>query len=399
MALIELGKSFNSHKGMKVINNTFPRCGHSFKRPFLRFWLKHLWQPSQNPCPQCTFVLVGGEYEQRQLRLSRTRYLVGPESIAMYHKGDQTIYIFGDIHRKMMKCPDNVERMNVVEWFRKLFRMIPSTLDIFVEFEYITKGQKRHKIADHDQGYLFNDFYAAFHEFLQPEKSEKQPANTRFHFVDTRNDSETEIKFKSYLARDGGKTAIDITWNQVRQFCLNVIKPIEQLYSSIPKIAKQMAMNPLATAIMQIHSTWLLPRQQVLMNRLSVIQSLLENELKDVATIEEIENDTLDDVWFVLSKIDEQGLLENLFYDYLECQSAIMDGYLLMRLFRTYSDGSPPHNNVIVWAGQAHTSLYRYVLEHLGFEATSIDDNNGTFQCLNIDKLQPFFPYSWKLYV
>jgi hypothetical protein len=72
----------------------------------------------------------------------------------------------------------------------------------------------------------------------------------------------------------------------------------------------------------------------------------------------------------------------------------IMDMYLLGRIFRKFKNGKSPEN-IIIYSGDAHSCIYRKILDKLGFE--QLNDNrsynpNTNFQCLDISNfVQPFF--------
>ena len=79
--------------------------------------------------------------------------------------------------------------------------------------------------------------------------------------------------------------------------------------------------------------------------------------------------------------------------------SNIMDIYLFARMFRTFRNiknrysESPKY--IIIYAGDYHCSVYRELLDELGFEKKYTERSvvkNNNFQCINIENFkQPFF--------
>ena len=79
-------------------------------------------------------------------------------------------------------------------------------------------------------------------------------------------------------------------------------------------------------------------------------------------------------------------------------ESLIMDVYTISRIFKRFDIKSgilqPSEvSNIIIYAGEAHSDIYREFLVYIGFDTIDyIQNENGNERCLNISSFQqPFF--------
>ncbi len=130
-------------------------------------------------------------------------------------------------------------------------------------------------------------------------------------------------------------------------------------------------------------------------NKISILSSNYRKHIKYVC---------IDLIYIIENKLPSS--YSNLYSDYFDVvsnylillEALIMDVYTISRIFKRFDIKSgilqPSEvSNIIIYAGEAHSDIYREFLVYIGFDTIDyIQNENGNERCLNISSFQqPFF--------
>ncbi len=343
----------------------------------------------------------------------------GPHTLSQHYSPEthKTIYIFGEAHLKESECRNMRGDLPVSDYLEDLFL----TTDVFIDF-YVEIGDTAIQQGAYDFGRedleTLNDlasltdmFGPCIPKFMQ--KIPKFMQNiiqrscdlARVHYADVRDIGGRRIiheffmeywRTRYWYRRSGsniptiakevlrlldGMTRSDFESFVVGNFLGNsiVMKEIQRslcpdlILTYFTALAKELARNEYPDMARSVHSLFqvLSGKKTLSASEIEIFNRTLSEKGKTMSASEiEIEFERLLKVLFV-SEIEIE--LERLLKVLVRVDTVNMDAYTMSRVFKRFrvSKNKPqpkvPHN-IIIYAGNAHSMIYRDFLKFIGFQ-------------------------------
>jgi hypothetical protein len=335
-------------------------------------------------------------------RLSRARYLAGPISMREFvsTKYNKRIYILGDFHHISTKCPPTANPANTTnpaEFIVNLIELVaPDTIDVWFEAQYLNKtvGEVKIQYAPSHLGNALNEFSPC----LQVRKEKCPFLNARVHY--------TNIRSQSVVGRPEARAIGNIA-NLLHNF---IEKAVDKREPSVSEAVDILAKNRwiFETKTADEFRTIVKINKQLANVADEKVKKALETQFGTVIAKNWLTTFDLNRIESALRAVDVYVLFE-LRDRIWALNAALMDMYLLARLFRRYRDKKTGavvesgHKDVI-YVGETHTWAYtKFLTQSLGFKKTrevadlQVDAKitkeaiAGLSQCLDISGFAPYF--------
>jgi hypothetical protein len=309
------------------------------------------------------------------------KYIIGPVSFAHLYSGKycKNIYLFGDKHVRAVNCPKSASngiKQNVAQFIADTILANPDKIiDVYLEHAFISdKYPIRPLIADN----FLNEVNSSFESCTQIRKSICKYPNVRVHYVNVRK---TIPKLKDlndiwHLSEDIrlGRSEIAIQRKKLALSGVDKLFPIDYYeLLSLSKVDKQV--DAIKDPCVRQHLE-------------HYVLEELRASIPVLADWEAIRDKTPAQFKQSADKI-------------IRFLNAFMDGYLLARMFRSYTrsrEGKSSNDSMfnIIYVGDTHAYNYLKVFRVLGFLQVNKIVESGSegkdMQCINLgDHFQPFF--------
>ena len=319
-------------------------------------------------------------YFPRQSQLERIDYIVGPITLSEHYNPilGKIVYVFGDKHVIEVKCPPKATTLNSTRidlFLEKLLLENPDKIvDLFLEIEY-----HETKSTDNFIQIIQDNFLPCFYA----NKNCPFP-NLRAHWTDFRH---TEYV---YGVKSGELTIgnlCEASTGLLHAYSRNNSREKEHFRQELFRLMEILPKNAWDPAKVVENPVI---RKQINSIKDPNIQGYLLTSFLERSTI------AADRLWS-LQKSNSKDY-PAIVFESVELCVAIMDLYLMARLFRNFKtvEGkySKSPENIVIYAGDYHANYYRSALEQLGFKtrrsiASKTDGND--FQCLNVKEFYPWF--------
>ena len=325
------------------------------------------------------------------ITLDQAKYIQGPIALSEYYsaKYDKHIFLFSDEHQRLPRCPPDSTPENTISISDAIHQLVTEdksqTVDVYLEIPFISKSTDRQKFSA-SSGFI-GDVAATFAPCFLVEKKKCPYSNARFHYVDVRSwQDQKDMNARKYL-----EAYLHLA---VQDF--NRGKKLSQLYQD--EISKRRwAFDK------QLDIKDLLERLKITKQLENIPEENVRTEIYEEFVPKLIENSPKNSSWFLdmallgLTIGKPRGntsmaqMVINLLQDF---GVALMDMYLLARMFRTYKNGSRSQRD-IVYAGVYHTDIYdTFLVDTLGFtKLQATQDSKDSYQCINITEFAPYVKF------
>ena len=322
--------------------------------------------------------MIGGQLIPR-----RVDYIIGPVSLEHLYsaKYRKSVYIFGDIHVRETKCIAGTlakPRTDIDQFLRNTVLLNPDkTIDIYLELTFISATYpKREGIS---RSYL-SQVNQAFDICAQIKKELCPYPNVRVHYTNVRKTIPKVRDLNNMF-----HLAVELLEAHPNPDTLAVLR--DRIPAGVESIF------PLNIAEMLL-------KTKVNRQLAAIRDPYVRKILRDYIT-GQLVNDTptLTD-WEVI-RDNQQGKMTASYNRIIKFLNALMDGYLLGRMFRSYARSQQGKSTVdsqfnLVYVGDMHADNYKKVLGDLGFTAIELTSASKhkqfSFQCLSVENYsQPFF--------
>ena len=380
------------------------------------------------------------------------KFIGGPTTLTVHKSADEKImiYIFGEEHNGIKDCSmfenkkdkenkkwnyNNPNKMTIDYFLYELMKTTSVYLDIYFEFPAFEESSLYHPSLKFGKTcYNLPNLFKKFKNCIGASRSKDDCRLARIHFFDARFKSlDSTICGLSVLTFFVRKFSI-LTKNYDKDQDLN--KLIEESVSLVKDEQVNKMLNSLGTSndeefsdflIKSIYEIELISKETKSgkyqnrgnvqeMIRMESIKSFMEAEILKKAM--SYRQEYIDLVKTILAEskkditeIDEQEFLDsldNLKLCIIDTSSIFADIYLLARLFKDFdmtkiethgnfiTDQPTKAHNVIIYAGNNHSLLYRRFLNEIaGFEeiaSTGKYEEKDVKHCINMETIpQPFF--------
>jgi len=378
------------------------------------------------------------------------KFIAGPTTLTVHKSPDEKrmIYIFGEWHTGIKDCTmfhyeedekwnnDNPDKMTIDYFLYELMKTTSAYLDIYFEFPAFPKenyGYYKHfsyaEINDHLHN-LFGKFKKCVNK-LNSSRSIGECSLARIHYFDSRRINRGRYLFGltdiTYLVEtvDILKIQYGENFNKrlVNEYLKlvktdKVIEILNALGSSSEQEFKDFWIEQLNDNELNIKET----KSGKYQNRATIEEITIMKSIKDFMEKEIVRNAMkyrdlyirLVNIIFKESKIGGRvktfySVFEILIEYVINTASTIADVYLLARVFKDFdmtkmkthsnryiTDQPNRAYNVIIYAGDLHSQVYRrYLKEVAGFEeiaSTGTNNNGQKVNCIDMRTIpQPFF--------
>jgi hypothetical protein len=352
--------------------------------------------------------LIINEKEYSQDRAKMCEFIKGPSTLSMHYNKEtnKTIYIFGENHVVDDTCEvDKSISLGINEFLVELMYKTNVFLDIYIEVRiddiYNSAIDSRQKL------YLL---YDKFKKCIKPESRDNLEVCKlgRFHYTDIRHDIDIGkidvrlirkepfspdemnilIQKDGYLYKLLSEISNCKTKNEIKDF---INKDFES------KISSKLLQKEISKCIYgkEIVDFFHKASMRDIENEFSLYQKMVDlcsKILRNIKDVDDLQNYP-SEIVYQLSQI-----LINLqwFAHYYSVVSFyIMDIYLLCRIFRKFkpTENKPSEQcNIIIYAGNFHSELYREFLETMNFKMEKYTENLKPFKnCVNVKDFLPLF--------
>jgi len=305
-------------------------------------------------------------------RFTMPKNILGPVSLVqMEHPNYPHIfYMFGDIHHKLGKCKNSTA---INHFIRNIINNLPVFIDVYLESPY---KYKDYRAVDLPSGSYIYDTTKEFKKKLYEAEFKKCPTS-RYHYTDIRSLFETH-KFDKGLVN----LYVFDQWPVLNKEDYKEIFNFFAFFSDEDSI-------PVKRIIKQFSNIQIYEIREKLSKGFNdcLKRAKLSTE-KMKLDLEPYENL---DIPLYTSSI-EKGLLS-----ILEYMNAVIEYYMLARVFRSYKKGTGKYNwasyNNILYTGRDHTFNMQDILEGLGFSVVIMSAAmvGERYQCLDVSDVDPMF--------
>lgn len=310
--------------------------------------------------------------------------IIGPVSLTHLYSGkySKNIYLFGDQHVFDATCPfeDNKyqHKSNIDEFMKNTILANPDKIiDVYLELAFISEKYPVRNPIGKSFLELVN---TSFDNCAQIKKTLCPYPNVRVHYTNIRK---TIPKIK------------DLNW----MYHLSKALPIKPLNKDYITFIKAKIPNNVES-IFPLNLSELLYSSKITKQLNSIKDLYIKKTLTDYIVNEmRVNMPTLND-WISLR--DETGNFETIGKRLIQFLNALMDGYLLARMFRSYQNirnGKPSDDSKFnfIYVGENHAKNYIHILVgkllfNMPTAPTASYIKNKDFQCISVKQYsQPFF--------
>lgn len=341
--------------------------------------------------------------------VKNVKYIVGPISVTEHISPEfnKKFLIFGDIHSYNTVCPKDYSNKNTIHfnnYLQKLFKTRDENgdlkqFDLFVEFDYKPKHSK--KIYEGIEGFFkrserypeniyFSQLYDEFYECFKVDKKDCKFKNVRFHYADVRIGKEIQVVVEDLwfdildfinLLEEG-----ELSHKQIKYFetlFKNKYKP-SLINKNLINFKNLLIKNKIDKQIENVTDSFikhlLLDMKNTFLKESIDLTKIYESDIYDFFTV------NLKDNFDSKIKVKKLEKFEQRLAD---LHTSLMDMYTIGRIFRVYKDGSQNSENIIIFAGDFHSNVYREFLTKIGFKTinkTFSEKEGKDFQCINVSR-------------
>lgn len=334
--------------------------------------------------------------------------LKGPVQILDYSSLDgKRVVLMGDFHVVYPTCPNLPNSRSI--WVHEFLANVANDcyrenipLDIFLETAYVDKkhGIENPKILNIEKKINSRENVSFLEWILYTFKDCFTPLKTNcplrpiidFHYVDVRLGEE---KFKKTVLIMTSKDVRDMLFKELSSFNRDSRKEI--LYNTFLTELKNILMfNPSGVMDILVNEIKQLKDEEIKDKIISFYNSIYQVSVMSILNIhnkpiteQDIDNfiGLIEELIIDNDRENFEALVDKIEDNYLGIVSALMDIYLMCRLFRKNV------KNAIIYCGRLHNDSYKIILEDLGFKlnfSASSEKPGVDFQCIDISKLPVF---------
>jgi len=320
-------------------------------------------------------------------KVHRSLRVKGP--VALYElysdRYQKRIYLFGEQHVRNAPCPPDMWSEEIPEFIESVIKNTPRTIDVFLELPFISQrfGTKEQPLLDPKQAETIHKFLTKFEPCLQVDKSLCKYPNARIHYTDVRK--LPDVAAFNDMFFDMANIRVQVTDGVLTpQQGLNGLKRATIWYKSYfpPNVKELMEKTKVYKQLDNIadHTT----RAAIIKYVEDTIKTGTTKYVIDLAKLSALPQNPTKDEFLKATEL--------LAVDYYQPYVALMDAYILGRIFRTFKNASGP-DSIITYTGAAHTkNLVTCLQNYLDFKMVrSIGSKNREY-CINVGPFLPFFP-------
>lgn len=359
------------------------------------------------------------------------KFIGGPTTLTVHKSPDEKrmVYIFGEQHTNIHNCSmfeneqdkqnkkwnkKNLNKMTIDYFLYELMKTTSAYLDIYFEIPAFEKEQHGYhpdfQLSRTDNFHL-NNLLKKFKYCIGKSRSIKDCALARVHFFDARyKDNKGQLGFLT----DVNKLAIKSYHleHQKLSYIIDFIKENIVILKSLGEESTDESFKEFW--IKQLNNNELITKETKSGKDAKIIKHIMEKVIVEKAMnyrdkFKELVTDIFEES---KKKSVNKKKLVNVFDDLAKCITDITiifaDIYLLARLFKDFdmtkiethgnfiTDQPSKAHNVIIYAGETHSRLYRHFLNNVaGFEqiaSTGKFEEKHNKHCINMETIpQPFF--------
>ena len=361
--------------------------------------------------------------------LNSSVFVAGPSYLCKLYNPhtNKLVCVFGEYHIQQFHCLRTKKKPILISKFiKQVVESNPNKLiDIFLEFplrsekhtfelnvkepnvDYISKIYTNWKESTEEMTNEYIDIpqlwliYAAFENCFQIHKQACEYKNTRFHYADPRKVPQLYSNFKLWIATNKLARNLASCIEQLDESsqtvwdnkCFSMVKHFFETkikrygVTVIFDKAKFLEYTKINKQIENIHN------KNVKLYLLNYIDKKITAQKRDWITFKNSIRNFLNYKIGVYEFYKNLVTFENLFAD---TQVAIMDVYLMARLFRQFKGQQSESEYAIIYAGDTHAKNYTEMLKALGFNVlekklVGIETFSETSnKCLDITPFLPF---------
>lgn len=312
-------------------------------------------------------------------------YISGPKTLSLHTNSSMNmiVYIFGEDHHTTEDCPHREGVMSIDSFLIQLFSHTDAFIDVFFEFpDWVgpqSKWLQPNQLRLHR---LYQDHQSCMYKTTHP-----KCALTRIHYFDVRTGkhaSDTTSRFIETITfacqtldsvalkifmRDFMKTPNTLVFLQK---CSTLEFWQSQLQTN-EYVNKELTRSYLNKEIAMFIKEWM---QLVFSKQLMLFHAPVA-KLRDPSVQDE----------------DIVNAFKTLYEISVPIHACLADAYMLARLFKVFRyDATKPDRpyNVVVYAGDMHSTCYRKFLKWKGFSETRVEKQFSA--CVSLHDFQmPFF--------
>lgn len=355
------------------------------------------------------------EKQQKRAELN-PKYIGGPKSLTLQgsNKYKKMIYIFGENHTGDSNCynfttSDDTNTLDVEEFFEKLF----VNTHVFIDFYLETHKQNSTKFVS--SPLRLRRLINYFNECIKKETRHAEWCRLfRVHYIDARW---VEIEGKP-------EPLNDLSWILMSiENANNLKKTIEFLKHSTTKNI----FNALKSEDDNIFNSFFVSQinNSIYTNTEPKIKEWIEKKMLEIANKYRLkvwktqipEEKYIDDAEKDIGTSYEEEMFHGIYIDFInkdfcdglvETNAIVQDAYCLCRMFKQFNmneiekkayegatDQPSEAHNIIVYAGDLHSNIYREFLQYLEFEnlvepILNLTKGSKEF-CIDAENFHPFF--------
>ena len=296
--------------------------------------------------------------------------VIGPVSYAEFRYKNYNIGIFGEYHH--IKSPPKLPQENTLNFSSFILSIVSQNeakeYDFFLETDFRGPGYIHTEIYSHNTMFnlLDTDFKGCF------DIVKKCPyKNLRAHYADYRSVSDllrsdlyTSIyTYIVFLASELPLKNDSLPYN----LQMLITSPLEKYDETVAYIDTFIRTDK--KILKQLDSIPVDIKNSILKFYNSIIKTKARKEFQKF-----IKKGELDAISFLNPTLNDAAILMKFITYYMMVYGAIMDVYTLARMFKVYDPKNP--KNIIVYAGDAHTDVYRFFMMIFLKDCKSVIEKN-----------------------
>jgi hypothetical protein len=398
----------------------------------------------KNPTERIILKKLINNYFNPKIQQPKPKYIAGPITLTVHESLDKEriVYIFGEVHTDVKNCKmfqdkedkedkedekwneENPDKMTIDFFLYELMKTTTAYLDIYIEFAAFEKtmGGYYSYFSGGPPNTHIDNLFKKFKKCIElPSKSTSSRSTgdcelARVHFFDSRminsKDGATDvfvlIEKIFYLQRNFPENIKEyIELRKKYKHILNSLREKdEKNYLDFWKKELRTKLNIKETKSGPYESRASIKERQIMEKIKDFTEKEIErkakryrNKFKElVTTIFESEKNIID-------------AFKSLNAYMIDTNSTVADVYLLARMFKDFdmtkikthanniTDQPDKAYNVIIYAGEGHSTIYRRYLKQNGFKriARTGKDDTDAKNCIDMRRIPPFFSkLSWK---
>jgi len=397
---------------------------------------------NENPNERIILKKLINNYFNPKIQQPKPKYIAGPITLTVHESLDKEriVYIFGEVHTDVKNCKmfkdekketwnkKNSDKMTIDFFLYELMKTTTAYLDIYIEFAAFEKtmgGYYSYSSGGPPNTHLDN-LFKKFKKCIElPSKSTSSRSTgdcelARVHFFDSRminsKDGATDvcvlIETIFYLQRkypNDIEKYIELA-NTYKYILNSLREEDEKKYLDFWKKELRTELNIKETKSGPYESRASIKERQIM----EKIKDFTEKEIERKATMYRKKFKELVTTIFE----SEKGTKENIIAAFkslnafmIDTNSTVADVYLLARMFKDFdmtkmkthanniTDQPDKAYNVIIYAGEGHSTIYRRYLKQNGFKRIARTGKYDTDakNCIDMRRIPPFFSkLSWK---